>query len=341
MFKTLFVTSYFYAKSNPFLSLSDFLAFLFVAICLKLFCLGSKRIKLLTFISLFSSHILSSICYSYLLYQVIDQKPIQDTDQKKKLIEQITSTQNLYSFCNNPKYLILLIQINFNMPLTLYYLPGSQPSRSVQALLHLLEIKYEKKEVDLPRQEQKTPEYLAINPMGTIPAIDDDGFKLWESEAIMKYLISSRKVGDSYYPSEPKVRAMIDRYFPYHHHTFRPKLTKYFHLQYHFLFPHENFDNKEQIVKEAEGVLKTFEDIFLKDNKYISGDSLTIADLLAVNELTQVYYTTEFDFTKYPRIKEYIERCLENPVILEVNQEIKKFPEVIKNYLASLKKNEA
>ena len=227
------------------------------------------------------------------------------------------------------------------MSLTLYYLPGSQPSRSVQALLELLDIKYEKKEVDLPKQEHKTPEYLAINPMGTIPAIDDAGFKLWESEAIMKYLINSRKVGESYYPSDPKVRAYIDRYFPYHHQTFRPKLCKYFHLQYYFLFPQENFDNKEQIINEAQGVVKTFEDIFLKGSKYISGDSLTIADLLAVNELTQVYYTTDFDFTKYPRVKEYIERCLENPVILQVNQEIKKFPEMIKNFLASQKKTEA
>ena len=114
------------------------------------------------------------------------------------------------------------------MPLTFYDLPMSQPARAVLALLTLTKIPHEKVQVKLNKQEHKTGEFLKINPIGTIPAIDDDGFHLGESEAIMKYLINSRKAGEEYYPLDPKKRALVDRYYPFHHGLFRPSLIKYF-----------------------------------------------------------------------------------------------------------------
>lgn len=64
--------------------------------------------------------------------------------------------------------------------------------------------------VDLLKKEQKNPEFLKMNPMGQVPVIDDDGFVLSESRAIMTYLVNSRKPGDSLYPADPKKRALVD-----------------------------------------------------------------------------------------------------------------------------------
>jgi len=212
------------------------------------------------------------------------------------------------------------------MSLTFYFHPMSQPSRAVLTLLHLLDIKHEKKVIDLLKGEQKSPEYLQVNPLGLIPCIDDGGFKLWESEAIMKYLISQKKTGDLYYPSDPQTRANIDKFYPWYHLALRPALRQLF-LAYYPIFPHHKFD-LETAKKEAEAVLKTFEEIYLKDQKYIAGDLLTIADLSAVNEITQTYLTTDFDYSKFPRVKEYVERCLQNPVLAEVNKPLKAVPEL-------------
>ena len=64
--------------------------------------------------------------------------------------------------------------------------------------------------VDFLNMEQKSPEYLKINPMGQVPVLDDDGFILTESKAIMAYLINSKKPGSTLYPSNAKQRAMVD-----------------------------------------------------------------------------------------------------------------------------------
>ncbi len=55
------------------------------------------------------------------------------------------------------------------------------------------------------------PEYLAMNPNGRVPTIDDDGFVLWESNAIVRYL-SARHGTGTLYPEDPRRRADADRW---------------------------------------------------------------------------------------------------------------------------------
>jgi len=215
------------------------------------------------------------------------------------------------------------------MPLTLYYNPLSQPSRTLLAFLHLNDVKYESKVIDILKGEQKSEEFTKVNPMQMIPAISEGNFNLGETEAIIKYLMNTRKVGSMFYPSNAKDRALIDKYLPYHHSTFRPKLCKFFYAYYAFLLPNVTY-KVEEVKPEVEAVLKTFEEAFLNGKEYIAGDVLTIADIFAVNELTQIYYTTDFDFSKTPVIKAYIERCLGNPVLLATNDSVKQFGEMMK-----------
>lgn len=224
------------------------------------------------------------------------------------------------------------------MVLTLYYSPMSQPSRAVLSFLHLTGISYEKKVIDLIKKEQKDPEYLKINPLGTVPAIKDGEFTLFESEAIIKYLMNTRKVGGEYYPSDPEQRALVDKYLPYHHIHFRPALVKYFLSEYSSVL-NSNL-TKESTRPGLEEALDKFEKIILGSRKYIAGEMLSIADLFAVNELTMIYYTTDFDLSNYPHVKEYIERCLLNPVIREINQPVKEFPEKIKLMMQAKKEQQ-
>jgi glutathione S-transferase len=207
------------------------------------------------------------------------------------------------------------------MALTFYWYPYSQPSRAVMTLLKLTEVKFEAKVVDYFKKEHKEPEYLKVHPLGQIPAMDDDGFTLGESEAIMKYIMNSRNVGEKYYPSDPKKRALVDRYFPFHHSTTRPGLGSYFAAYYVDIM---GFPITLEIARpKAEDTCKKLEEVFLKDTKYVAGDEITIADFLAVNEMTMLYFATDFDFTKFPKVKEYIERCLENSVLAELNEPVK------------------
>ena len=67
---------------------------------------------------------------------------------------------------------------------------GGARSRAsiVQWYLEELSIPYEFVLLDMAAGEHQKPEYLAINPMGKVPAIEDDDFKLWESGAILLYI---------------------------------------------------------------------------------------------------------------------------------------------------------
>ena len=222
------------------------------------------------------------------------------------------------------------------MSLTYYYYPMSQPSRAILAFLELTGIEHEKKVINILTGEQKAPEYLKINPNGAVPAIDDAGFPLFESEAIVRYLLNTRKGGEELYPSDPKVRSLVDRYFPFHHANVRPAFAKYFVANFSFLFPKlTNPPKVEEVEPTVHDTLKKLESIYLADNKYIAGDNITIADLFAMGEITMVYYTTKFDFDKYPKVKAYIERLGENPVINKVNQPVITFLDQLKQKQAA------
>src|SRR5258706_1344735 len=70
----------------------------------------------------------------------------------------------------------------------LYTFPPSTNSRKVRIALLEKGLEFERITVDLTKREQKNPEYLQIHPYGQIPALDDEGFVLYDSTIINEYL---------------------------------------------------------------------------------------------------------------------------------------------------------
>lgn len=70
----------------------------------------------------------------------------------------------------------------------LYSAALSGHSHRVRLFLSLIGVGFETVEIDLAARQQKTPEYLAINPFGQVPALDDDGLVVTDSNAILVYL---------------------------------------------------------------------------------------------------------------------------------------------------------
>ena len=69
----------------------------------------------------------------------------------------------------------------------------------------------------------KTPEYLAKNPNGLVPVIEDEGFVLWESNAIVRYLASQYGEG-GLWPADRKIRADADRWMDWQATSFNPAI---------------------------------------------------------------------------------------------------------------------
>ena len=81
----------------------------------------------------------------------------------------------------------------------------------VRAVIFELGLDPEIVEVNLQKGENRTPDYLKLNPNGKVPTLVDGDFVLWDSRAIDAYLASAYPKGD-FYPADPKSRAIVDQW---------------------------------------------------------------------------------------------------------------------------------
>lgn len=77
----------------------------------------------------------------------------------------------------------------------LYVFPPSPRAMKAIALAEHLQIEHETRIVDLTKGEQMKPDFTALNPNQRMPVLEDDGFVLWESNAILQYLAMKNPAG--------------------------------------------------------------------------------------------------------------------------------------------------
>ena len=93
----------------------------------------------------------------------------------------------------------------------LYFHPMSGSSRRVLLVATHLEVPLERIVVELTKGEHRAAPHVSRNPNGRVPVLDDDGFVLWESRAIMQYL-AEKTPGQSVFPTDPRGRADVNRW---------------------------------------------------------------------------------------------------------------------------------
>jgi glutathione S-transferase len=107
----------------------------------------------------------------------------------------------------------------------LYTFASSPNCWKVLALARELALPVETIRVDLFKGEAKSPAFLAKNPNGRVPVLEDGGFLLWESNAILAYLAGRQPV-PSLLPAEPRERAEVDRWLFWESTMFSPAVWK-------------------------------------------------------------------------------------------------------------------
>jgi glutathione S-transferase len=96
-------------------------------------------------------------------------------------------------------------------PMKLYDLELSGNCYKVRLFLSILGIPWEKIPVNSKARENKRPEFLALNPRGQIPVLDDDGFVVWDSSSILVYL-ARKHGGEPWYPAAARDAAEVARW---------------------------------------------------------------------------------------------------------------------------------
>lgn len=152
--------------------------------------------------------------------------------------------------------------------------PMSTCTRKVLMTLAEADAPYEMSVIDFAKGEHKQQPHLGRQPFGQIPAIDDDGFTLFESRAICRYL--DGKLNGKLVPSDPKVRAEMEKWISIETSNFTPHAMKFV---YHYAFKREQ---EPAVLEAATKALETALDVMeerLAKSPYLAGSELSLADV--------------------------------------------------------------
>ena len=156
---------------------------------------------------------------------------------------------------------------------------GRRNSNNVQKVLWLCEeigLGYEHEDAGGEFGRTHDPDMLARNPNAVVPTIEDDGFVLWESNVILRYL--SIKYGpEELYPTAPTSRADVERWMDWQQTTVVPPMTTIFWGRVRTPDKIPSSKIKEAITK-AESVWGIL-DNRLNDRRWIMGDAFTLAEI--------------------------------------------------------------
>jgi glutathione S-transferase len=170
---------------------------------------------------------------------------------------------------------------------------GGARSRAsiVQWYLEELGIPYEFILLDLQAGEHRQPEYLAINPIGKVPAIVDGEFQLWESGAILFYL--AQKYGNM--PSSLEEQAKINQWILFGNATLGPGIFV-----------------EASREREMPKLMTPLNQILAKQ-PFLLGDEFSVVDVAVGSILSYIPIMLKLDLSEYPAVVDYMKRLSERP----------------------------
>lgn len=182
----------------------------------------------------------------------------------------------------------------------LYFHPFSQHSRRVRMLCHELNLELDLVLVAMERGEHRAPDFLSLNPAHAVPVLDDAGFVLAESHAIMRYLCQKHGA-DHLYPSELQRRACVDQWLDWTHCSLNPPI-QVMAIQLLFAGDQRDMTLVERARVEARQALHVLE-TGLASKRGIGGE-LSLADIALVTTLG-LYEMCGGNLDENARIRDY------------------------------------
>ena len=183
----------------------------------------------------------------------------------------------------------------------LYGHSWSNAARRVQMLCEELGIPYTYEAVALMDGKQYTPEYQKLNPNSKVPAIDDDGFMLWESQAIMRYIADKHKA-HTWYPTDLKARARVEQWLDWNQTRLGQEAGK---IMFNTHFAGEN--RNDQAIEDGKKWLLKILPVLnsaLDTRSYLCDDQITLADLAVATNIAYLE-ACQVDLGTYPAIQRW------------------------------------
>jgi len=158
----------------------------------------------------------------------------------------------------------------------------------------------------------REPEYLAKNPNALVPTIEEpDGFVLWESNAILRYLARTRAPGNTLYPADPRDAADCDRWMDWQLAAVNRPMTTIFFTWVRIPEAERDYPAAEKARAEAEALWRML-DARLAGRDFIGGAALTIADI-ALGVYVHRWFALPVARAELPALRAWYDRLLARP----------------------------
>ena len=167
-------------------------------------------------------------------------------------------------------------------------------ARTVRLVLEEKGVDYDLVEVDLLQGQTQTPEHLARHPFGKVPAFEHDGFALYETDAIARY-VNETFPGSDLVPTDVRSRARMAQAMSIIGGYAYPCMITQIFIQRAVMPMMGNPSDEGAIaaaLPKAETCLKALEQL-IDGNRYLAGDRLSLADLLLIPIYDYVRQTPE------------------------------------------------
>lgn len=190
--------------------------------------------------------------------------------------------------------------------LTLYHHPLSGHSHRVHLALSLMGLPYQLVDVDLMKGAHKQPAFLALNPFGQVPVLDDGGTILFDSNAILVYLALTYDSARRWLPQDPRQQAAVQVWLSVAAGliAFGPaaaRLITVFGARY----------QAEEVIARAHQLLKVME-VRLAAQAFLAGPDVTIADISAYSYISAAP-EGNVDLADYPQVRAWLARIAALP----------------------------
>lgn len=165
-----------------------------------------------------------------------------------------------------------------------------------------LGLAYEWVPVDIMRGESRTPEFLAMSPMGQVPVVQfDDGRALAQSNAIIRYLARGTRL----LPDDPFAQAQVDGWLFWEQNSHEFFVAG---ARFQMVYLGRTKAQREPLRVERGDQALDFMDRALTDRPYLAGDDFTIADI-ALLAYTRLAGQGGFELSTRTNVGAWIGRC--------------------------------
>ncbi|KAK4877113.1 hypothetical protein RN001_009619 [Aquatica leii] len=207
---------------------------------------------------------------------------------------------------------------------TLYMLNASPAVRAVLIAAEAIDLKLDEYQLDMLNQEHLTEKYLKLNPLHTVPTLDDNGSVLYDSHVINAYIVDKYGKNDSLYPKDIYKRGLVQQGMAFDLGNLFPVLKEidlaYFKKEITELPPHYI-----DMCKTVYGFLETI----LKKHEWVALDHITLADISCYTTTTSLDYHFPIKSETYPTISNWLKRCGELPYFKSDSKNLKSFCDIM------------